>query len=80
VHEELHGPFMLFGGFAGVERAQVAAFAGLRVCLPRIEKILARLEFADYESPPSTGFLLELGASPMPPVPREVNCGLFHAL
>src|SRR5215469_9227648 len=50
--EILHGALVLLGRRARVERTEVAAAAGLRVDLARIEAIAARLELADHRRPP----------------------------
>lgn len=46
--EILHGALVLFGRGAGLERAEVAALAGLRIGLARIEAIFARGQLADH--------------------------------
>src|SRR5690242_8417396 len=48
VLEELHRPFVFLGLFARGEGAEVAAFARLRIDLPRVESILPRFEFANH--------------------------------
>src|SRR5688572_4179933 len=48
--EELHVLFMLFGGLPGLERAEIAAFARLRILLARVEPPAARLELADHRA------------------------------
>ena len=40
---------MLLGGFLRIERAQVAALAGLWIFLSRIEAILSRFQFSDHD-------------------------------
>src|SRR5436305_14630235 len=50
--EELDGPLVPLRGRPGGERPQVASLARLRVDLPRVEAVLARLEFADHGCPP----------------------------
>jgi hypothetical protein len=47
--EELDRALVLFGLLARGERAQVAALAGPGVDLPRIQSVLARLEFAYHD-------------------------------
>ena len=39
--EKLHGALMFLGLLTSVERAQIAALAGLRVFLERVEPVLA---------------------------------------
>jgi hypothetical protein len=39
--EKLNGAFMLLGPFAGAERAEVPALAGLGIDLPGIQSVLA---------------------------------------
>ena len=46
--EELDRPFVLLGGAAARERAQVAAPAGLRIELPRIETVPARCQLPNH--------------------------------
>src|SRR5262245_25554240 len=48
VLEELNGPLVLLGCFARGERAEIPAFARLRVDAPRIKPVLTRPEFADH--------------------------------
>jgi len=47
--EVLHGALVLLGGLARLERAEVAALAGLRILLARVEPIFTRLQLADHE-------------------------------
>src|SRR5262245_40138664 len=47
-----HGTLVLFGRAARLEGAEIAAPAGLRVHLARIEAIAARLELADHRRLP----------------------------
>ena len=46
--EILHRALVLLGGGAGLERAEIAPPAGLRVELARIEAVAAGLKFADH--------------------------------
>ena len=46
--EILHRAFVLFGRRARLEGAEIAALAGLRVRLARIEPVFAGSEFADH--------------------------------
>ena len=46
--EILHGAFVLLGGRTGLERAQVAPFAGFWVRLTRVQAIRARFEFPNH--------------------------------
>jgi hypothetical protein len=46
--EILHVFFVLLGGLARLERAEVSAFSGLGIFLARIEPLLARRQFADH--------------------------------
>jgi len=46
--EILHGAFVLLGGGAGAEGAEIAAFAGLRIYLARIEPVFSGRQFADH--------------------------------
>src|SRR5205823_4587988 len=48
VFEVLHGPLVLLGLGAGGESTEVAAFAGARIELARVEPVLARFQFADH--------------------------------
>jgi len=48
--EVLDVAFVLLGGLAGVEDAEVAPPAGLRIDLARIKPVLAALEFSDHGS------------------------------
>src|SRR6266516_3786129 len=50
--EILHVAFVLFGRRARFEGAEIAALAGLRIHLSGIEPVLARLQFADHDTPP----------------------------
>src|SRR5262245_64030779 len=50
--EVLHGTLVLLGRAARLEGAEIAAPAGLRVHLARIEAIAARLELADHRRLP----------------------------
>src|SRR5580704_6962489 len=52
--EELHRAFVLFGGRARLEGAEIAAPAGLRVELARIEAVFARFELADHGRSPAS--------------------------
>jgi hypothetical protein len=52
VFEKLHGPFVLFGRFSGVEHAKILAFSSLAIEFSRIEPILTRFEFANHCLPP----------------------------
>jgi len=58
--EVLHGALVLLGPRARVERAEVAAAAGLRVDLARIEAIAARLELADRRRLPRAARALRM--------------------
>ena len=51
--EELHGTFVLLRRLKTIKGAEVAALAGLRVYLPRIEPVLTGAQFANNNSPPS---------------------------
>src|SRR4051794_18565100 len=51
--EVLHRAFVLLGGGAGAEGAQIAALAGLRILLARVEPVLAGFQLADHGGPPS---------------------------
>ena len=46
--EVLHRALVLLGGGAGLEGAEIAAPAGLRIDLARIEAIAARRKLADH--------------------------------
>jgi len=46
--EILYGALVLLSLVARVEGSQVSPFAGLRVLLPRIQSVLAVLEFSDH--------------------------------
>jgi hypothetical protein len=46
--KKLHGAFMLFGRGARGEGPQIAAAAGFRILLQRIEAIATRFELADH--------------------------------
>lgn len=48
--EVLHVTLMLFGSRARLERTEVAALAGTRILLSRIQTIFAGLELADHEA------------------------------
>ena len=48
VLEVLHGALMLLGLRARRERAEIFSLASLRVFLPRIETVLARLQFSNH--------------------------------
>src|SRR5262249_14750615 len=48
--EELDRALVLLGRLAGGEGPQVLALAGLRVRLPRVEAVFARLELADHDA------------------------------
>src|SRR5262249_11256100 len=50
--EILHGALVLLGRRARLERAEIAAAAGFRIDLARIEAIAARLELADHRRLP----------------------------
>jgi len=47
--EILNFAFVLLGGLLSVERAKVAALAGLRIFLPRIKSILSGFQFSDHD-------------------------------
>jgi hypothetical protein len=66
VLEVLHSALMLFSLFAGGKRSQIAALAGPRVRLPRVQSILARLEFADHDSLLNDKTLIENAANNVP--------------
>src|SRR5689334_9876309 len=46
--EKLHGAFVLLGGFAAVEGAEVAALVRLRIRFARVEPVLAGLQFSNH--------------------------------
>ena len=46
--EILNFAFVLLGRFLRVERAEVAALAGLRIFLARIKSILSGFQFSDH--------------------------------
>ena len=46
--EILNFPFVLLGGFLGVERAKVATLTCLRIFLARIKSILSGFQFSDH--------------------------------
>ncbi|CDX28199.1 hypothetical protein MPLA_1350016 [Mesorhizobium sp. ORS 3359] len=46
--EILHFAFVLFGGFARLESAEIAALAGPGIDLARIEPVFAGFQFADH--------------------------------
>jgi hypothetical protein len=48
VFEELDGALVFLGCAARLERAEVSPAAALGVNLPRVESILAGLQFADH--------------------------------
>ena len=48
VFEVLDGTFVLFGGFACVEGAEVFTLTGFRIELLRVEAIFAVGKFADH--------------------------------
>jgi hypothetical protein len=52
--EELDLAFMLFGGGAGTEGAEVAAFAGPGIFFTRIEAVFAGGELANHKKAPET--------------------------
>jgi hypothetical protein len=56
VFEVLHGAFVLFGGGATAERAEVTALAGSRVGFSRIQAVFARGEFANHGGFPFFSF------------------------
>jgi hypothetical protein len=66
--EILHFTLVLFGGFAIVESAEIAALAGIGIDFSRIEAVLARFEFADHgvspfvrtNAMPALAFLAEI--------------------
>lgn len=62
--EILNLAFVLLGGFAGVEGAEVAAAAGLFIFLARIEAVFSGFEFSDHRSLPAKGG--RAGLSPRP--------------
>jgi hypothetical protein len=47
--EELNGAFVLEGGRTGLEGAEIAAFASLRILLPRVEPVSPIFELANHE-------------------------------
>jgi hypothetical protein len=47
--EVLHVTLMLFGSRARLERTEIAALAGTRILLSRIQTVFAGLELADHE-------------------------------
>jgi hypothetical protein len=54
--EVLYCAFVLFGTFAGIERAEVLPLAGLRIYFARIEPVLTGLQLSDhYDSPRAIG-------------------------
>src|SRR6201989_2303518 len=57
--EVLHRAFVLLGLGARLEGAEIAALAGLRVDLARIEALAAGLELADHRRPPLSGCRLD---------------------
>ena len=67
--EILHGALVLLGGGAAVEGAEIAAAAGLRIYLARIEPVFAGRQFADHWR--------VLGNAPPPNImaARHYNCG-----
>src|SRR6185437_1732098 len=48
--EILHFALVLLGRRARLERSEIAALAGVRIGLARIEPVLASFEFADHRS------------------------------
>src|SRR5262245_38446721 len=48
--EELHGALVPFGGRARLERAEVAALAGLGIFLPRVEPVRSVGELPDHDA------------------------------
>jgi hypothetical protein len=48
--EILHSAFVLFGGRARLESAEITPFAGLRIYFPGIEPVFTGLQFADHET------------------------------
>src|SRR5215468_6854003 len=58
--EVLHGALVLLGRRARRKRAEIAAAAGLRVELARIEAIAARLELADHRRLPRAACALRM--------------------
>src|SRR4051794_5429393 len=53
VLEELDGALVLLGRLPGGERAEVPPLAGPGVHLPRVQPVLAGLEFANHVSAPA---------------------------
>src|SRR5436309_7030656 len=48
--EELHRALVFFGRLPALERAEVAALAGARILLARIESILSGFQLADHDA------------------------------
>ncbi len=48
--EKLHFAFVLLGGFACAERAEVPALAGFGIGLSGVEAVFAGLKFSDHAS------------------------------
>src|ERR1043165_5992230 len=46
--EVLHGPLVLLRRLARLERAEMAALAGLRILFARVEPVFARFQLADH--------------------------------
>jgi hypothetical protein len=57
----LHRALMRFGLLNSCKGSQVAAFAGLRIFLPRVQAILARLQFANHVLPQNSAIEMIVG-------------------
>jgi hypothetical protein len=57
----LHRAFMRFGLLNRRKSSQVAAFTGLRISFPRVQTVLARLQFANHVLPQNSTIEMIVG-------------------